>query len=123
MSTRSESIGKRLIGGIDDIEASAADGLHSGADNARKVTRLGSRWAAKHETTAARQLRILKRRLEKETAQLNKVAGRSVDWVASTARDASVTGSRYIKKNPWPAVAITAAAGLLVGALLARRER
>lgn len=123
MSTRSESIGKRLISGIDDLEASAANGLHSGADGARQATRVGSRWAAKHETTAARQLRLLKRRLEKETVQLSKAAGRSADRVTSAARDASASGFRYIKKNPWQAVAITAAAGLLVGALLSRRER
>jgi ElaB/YqjD/DUF883 family membrane-anchored ribosome-binding protein len=123
MSTRSETIGKHLINSIDGIETSATNGLHSGADGARKVTRIGSRWAAKQETTAARQLRMLKRRLEKETAQLNKAAGKSVDWATSTARNATISGSRYIKKNPWPAVAITAAAGLLVGALLARRER
>jgi ElaB/YqjD/DUF883 family membrane-anchored ribosome-binding protein len=123
MSTRSESIGRRVIDSIDGLEASAADGLRSSADGVRKATRVGSRWAAKHETNAARQLRILKRRLEREAAQLNRAAGKSVDWVTSTARDAGVTGGRYIRKNPWPAVAVTAAAGLLVGALLARRGR
>jgi ElaB/YqjD/DUF883 family membrane-anchored ribosome-binding protein len=123
MSTRSETIGKHLISGIDEFEASAADGLRSTAETARKAARAGSRWAGKHETDAGRQLRVLKRRLEKETEHLNKAAGKSAEWLSSTARDASLLGRRYVKKNPWPVVALTAAAGLLVGALLSRRDR
>jgi|GEM_PF-2307827 len=122
MATRSESIGKQLLNSIDGLESGAVNGVHAGADGVRKMTRAGSRWAAQQETAAARQLRILKRRLERESRQLNKAAGRSAQWMADTARDATVTGVRYIKRNPWPAVAITAAVGLLIGALLSRRD-
>lgn len=123
MSTRSESIGKRVINGIDDIETSAAHGLHSGANGARKLTKASSRWASRQETNAARKTRLLKRRLEKQTDHLATVAGRSIDSVTGTAREAAAASGRYIRKNPWPAVAITSAAALLVGALLGRRSR
>jgi ElaB/YqjD/DUF883 family membrane-anchored ribosome-binding protein len=122
MSTRSESIGKHLVDGIDDLNSSAVGALRSGADNARGAVRAGSRWAAEQESSAVRELRVLKRRLEKQTAQLTKVARKSAAWASDSAYDAAKSGRRYIKKNPWPAVAITAAAGLLVGALLSRRR-
>ena len=67
-------------------------------------------------------MRSLQRRLEKQTAQLSRTAGKSVDWVTDTAKNVTVGSGRYIKKNPWSAVVMTAAAALLVGALLGRRR-
>lgn len=122
MSTRSETIGKHLVDSIDGLKSSAVSTLQSGAESARGAVRAGSRWAAQQESSAARELRILKRRLEKQTDQLSRAARNSAAWAGDTAHEVARNGSRYIKKNPWPAVAITAAAGLLVGALLSRRR-
>lgn len=123
MSTTSESIAKRVINGIDGVEASAHDGLHTGANGARQFTKASSRWAAKQEAAAVRKTRMLKRNLDKQTQQLTKVAGKSVDAVIETAKRSVATGERYVKRNPWRAVAITSAAALVMGALLGRRGR
>lgn len=121
MSTKSELMAKRVINGIDDVEASALDGLHTSADGARQLTKAGSRWADSQETAAARQTRVLKRRLDKQAQQLSRAAGKSVDAARETAKEPVTAGERYIKRNPWRAVALTSAAALVVGALLGRR--
>lgn len=122
MSTKSEIVGKRVIDGIDGLETSAHDGVHAGADGARQLTKASSRWAARQEAAAARKARMLKRSLDKQTVRLSKAAGKSVDAVSSTAREATTAGGRYIRKNPWSTVAIASAAAMVVGALLGRRR-
>jgi ElaB/YqjD/DUF883 family membrane-anchored ribosome-binding protein len=39
------------------------------------------------------------------------------------AQAAADSADRYVRSNPWTAIGIAAAAGLLLGALLTRRER
>jgi ElaB/YqjD/DUF883 family membrane-anchored ribosome-binding protein len=123
MSTKSEVVGKRVINGIDGAESTAHDAVHAGADGARHLTKASARWAARQEAAAARKARILKRRLDKQAVQLSKAAGKTVGAVADTARDAVTTSGRYVRKNPWPAVAIASGAALVLGALLGRRPR
>lgn len=122
MITKSEVIAKRVINGIDGVEASAHNGLHAGADSARELTRASSRWAARQETAAARKTRILKRRLERQTRELSLAAGKSIDSAVATAKESVASGERYVRQNPWRAIAITSAAALVAGALLARRR-
>lgn len=122
MSTKSEIVGKRVIDGIDGLEAGAHNGVHAGADSARQLTKTSSRWAARQETAAARKVHTLKRRLDKQAVHLNKVAGKSINAVSDTARDAATVGGRYVRKNPWSTVALASAAAMVVGALLGRRR-
>jgi len=41
--------------------------------------------------------------------------------LTARAKHAAEDATRFVRENPWPAVGIAAAAGLLVGVLLARR--
>lgn len=122
MSTKSEIVGKRVIDGINGLEAGAHNGVHAGADSARQVTKASSRWAARQEASAARKARMLKRNLDKQAVRLNKAASKSLSAVSDTARDAATAGGRYVRKNPWTTLALASAAGIVLGALLGRRR-
>jgi ElaB/YqjD/DUF883 family membrane-anchored ribosome-binding protein len=65
-------------------------------------------------------------------AEIRARAGESVDKararleeleadLAARAKHAAEDATRFVRENPWPAVGIAAAAGLLLGVLLARR--
>ena len=50
-----------------------------------------------------------------------RVLADGTDQVQRQAKDAMTAGDSYVREQPWQAVGIAAAAGLLVGFLIARR--
>lgn len=122
MSTKSQEVGTALLHGIDTLESNAHDTVHAGANSARHATKASSRWAASQETNALRKARLLKRDLRKQTAQLQRTVNDSVEMVGDKARSTVATTQRYVKHNPWTAVAIASGTALLIGALLGRRR-
>ncbi|MFO7325451.1 MAG: DUF883 family protein [Pseudomonadota bacterium] len=61
---------------------------------------------------AEETLRAAKARILEVSSDLN-----------ARAQAAADSADRYVRSNPWTAIGIAAAAGLLLGALLTRRER
>ncbi len=122
MSTKSQEVGTALLHGIDTLESGVHDTVHAGANSARAATKVGSRWAASQETSAVRKARMLKRDLRKQAAQLQHAVNDSVETVSNTARSTVANTHRYVKHNPWTAVAIASSTALLIGALLGRRR-
>jgi ElaB/YqjD/DUF883 family membrane-anchored ribosome-binding protein len=120
MSTKSQEVGTAVLHGIDTLESGVHDTVHAGADSARHVTKASSRWAAGQETSAIRKARMLKRDLRKQTAQLQRTVNDSVEMMGDKARSTVATTQRYVKRNPWTAMAIVSGAALLIGALLNR---
>lgn len=122
MSTKSQEVGNAVLHGIDTLESGVHDTVHSGANSARNVTKVSSRWAAGQETNAMRKARMLKRDLRKQAAQLRRTVSDSVESVGDTARSGVATTQKYVKHNPWTAMAIASGAALLIGAFLGRRR-
>lgn len=122
MSTKSQEVGTALLHGIDAVESGVHDSVRAGADSARHATKATSRWAAGQETSALRKARMLKRDLRKQTAQLQRTVNDSVEMMGDKARSTVATTQRYVKRNPWTALAVASGAALLIGALLGRRR-
>jgi ElaB/YqjD/DUF883 family membrane-anchored ribosome-binding protein len=122
MSTKSQEVGAALLHGIDTLESGAHDSVHAGANTARTATKIGSRWAAGQETHALQKARELKRDLRKQSAQLKRRMNESVEMVGDTARSSALSTRKYVKQNPWKALAMASGAALLIGALLGRRR-
>lgn len=122
MSTKSQEVGAALLHGIDALESGVHDTVHTGANSARQATKASSRWAASQETNAIRKARLLKRDLRKQTAQLQRTVNDSVEMIGDKARSSVATTQKYVKNNPWTAVAIASGTALLIGALLGRRR-
>jgi ElaB/YqjD/DUF883 family membrane-anchored ribosome-binding protein len=47
--------------------------------------------------------------------------GAAQDRIVSSSKDAVENADRYVQENPWQAIGIGAAAGLLIGLLLGRK--
>ena len=60
----------------------------------------------------------LRDRLTGSIAKTKQRLGNSADAVSSAAQDAVESATGYITRNPWTALAIGAAAGIAIGALL-----
>lgn len=122
MSTKSQEVGKALLHGIDTLESGAHSTVHAGANTARTVAKVGSRWAADQETAATRKARMLKRDLRRQSAQLRRSVNHSMEVVGDKARYTVDATNQYVKRKPWTAVAIASGVALLIGALLGRRR-
>jgi ElaB/YqjD/DUF883 family membrane-anchored ribosome-binding protein len=60
-------------------------------------------------------------RVERGLASAKQTLADGTDRVQRHAKDAVAAGDNYVREQPWQAVGIAAAAGLLVGFLVARR--
>jgi ElaB/YqjD/DUF883 family membrane-anchored ribosome-binding protein len=63
----------------------------------------------------------LRARVERGLATAKKTIADGADRVQRQAQDVITAGDGYVRDRPWQAVGIAAAAGLLVGFLVARR--
>ena len=63
----------------------------------------------------------LRSRVESSITQVRSAAGEGVDTAVSGARAAAEGAGNYVRGNPWAAVGIAVAAGILIGALLNRK--
>lgn len=63
----------------------------------------------------------LRERVESSIHKAKSAAGAGLDSAISGAREAAQDADSYVRDNPWVAVGIAAAAGLLLGGLLSRR--
>ncbi|MGE0116133.1 MAG: hypothetical protein AB7T07_14780 [Steroidobacteraceae bacterium] len=123
MSTKSEVIGNAVLSGIDTLEAGAEEKLHFGANEARKLTKAGSRWAARTETASQRKARMLKRQLHHEAKQLRTQAKQAAGFVTRHTRTALASGERYVRNKPVSALAIASGAAFLLGIFAGRLRR
>jgi ElaB/YqjD/DUF883 family membrane-anchored ribosome-binding protein len=60
-------------------------------------------------------------KVEQALATAKRALADGTDRVQRRAKNAMSTGDLYVRDNPWQAVGIAAAAGLVVGVLVARR--
>jgi len=63
----------------------------------------------------------LRGRVESTISQARSTAGDGVDTAVRGARAAAQRADDYVRGNPWVAVGVAAAAGLLIGVLLNRK--
>jgi len=63
----------------------------------------------------------LRERVESSINNAKSAAGSGLDGAISGARAAAHDADSYVRSNPWVAVGIAAAAGLLLGGLLSRK--
>lgn len=63
----------------------------------------------------------LRTKLEAGLTTAKKALAAGADQVQKTGRDAVAAGDHYVRDQPWQAVGLAAAAGLLVGFLVGRR--
>lgn len=63
----------------------------------------------------------LRAKVEGAMASVRSAVSDSTDRVQEQARDVLRTGDRYVHEQPWQAIGLAAAAGLIVGFLVARR--
>lgn len=63
----------------------------------------------------------LRQRVESSIGQAKSAADEGLDSAMRGARTAAQGADAYVRENPWTAVAVAAAAGLLLGSLLTRR--
>ncbi len=63
----------------------------------------------------------LRIKLGRALTSTKRVLADGTDQVQRRAKDAMTAGDSYVREQPWQAVGIAAAAGLLVGFLIARR--
>jgi ElaB/YqjD/DUF883 family membrane-anchored ribosome-binding protein len=122
MSTKSQAVGKAVLHGIEMLEERAHDTVHSGASSARQLTKAGSRWAGRQERAASSKVNQLKRDVTRQVKQLRKTSSELATLASGQAEQAVISGSDYIKRKPWQALAIASSAALVIGALLGRRR-
>jgi ElaB/YqjD/DUF883 family membrane-anchored ribosome-binding protein len=63
----------------------------------------------------------LRAKVGRSLVRANRTLAGGTDQVKRRARNAMTAGDSYVRDNPWQAVGIAAAAGLVVGLLVARR--
>ena len=63
----------------------------------------------------------LRIKVERALTSAKRVLAEGTDQVQRRAKNAMTAGDDYVREQPWQAVGIAAAAGLLVGFLVARR--
>ena len=63
----------------------------------------------------------LRAKVEGALATAKKALSAGADTVQKTSRDAMAAGDNYVRGQPWQAVGVAAAAGLIVGFLLGKR--
>lgn len=63
----------------------------------------------------------LRGRVESSILNAKSAAGAGIDTAVGGARAAAQDADSYVRNNPWVAVGIAAAAGLLLGSLLNRK--
>lgn len=63
----------------------------------------------------------MRRRIESSISGAKSFALDGVDYAVDGTRRAAKVTDEYVHENPWTAIGVSAAAGLLVGALLCRR--
>ena len=63
----------------------------------------------------------LRTKIERGLTAAKKVLADGTDQVQRRAKDAMAAGDNYVREQPWQAVGIGAAVGLVVGFLVARR--
>jgi len=66
------------------------------------------------------QLDELRGRLNVRLVQLKSRAASAHDVTRENAKQAASTADEYVRENPWQSIGIGVAAGLLLGALIAR---
>lgn len=67
------------------------------------------------------ELASLRGRVESSILHARTTAGSGIDAAMGTARAAAHDADSFVRGNPWMAVGIAAAAGLLLGGLLGRK--
>jgi ElaB/YqjD/DUF883 family membrane-anchored ribosome-binding protein len=60
-------------------------------------------------------------KVERALATAKRTLADGTDRVQRQARNAMTAGDHYVRDNPWQVIGVVAAAGLIVGALVARR--
>jgi ElaB/YqjD/DUF883 family membrane-anchored ribosome-binding protein len=70
---------------------------------------------------AGERVGTLRARARKTLDDAKAKLARLDDTMIDQAKDAARTADQYVRDNPWGAVGIAAAAGLLVGLLISRR--
>lgn len=63
----------------------------------------------------------MRAKVEAGLATAKKAIGDGAEQVRKTAGEAMTAGDDYVRERPWQAVGVAAAAGLLIGFLVARR--
>jgi ElaB protein len=87
---------KTLSKDAEDLLQTASEGAGAGYESARE--RMKSKWLGAKENWGTTQERLV-----------------------SGSKDAMENADRYVQENPWQAIGMGAAAGLLIGLLLGRK--
>lgn len=109
-----------------------ANGAHAAGEHAEEVLRRKATQLQKFFDDVEELLRRVSDIGDKDISRLRSRVESSISHVREAARDgarAAVDGTRraaeaadgYVHNNPWTAIGVTAAAGILIGALLSRK--
>jgi len=69
---------------------------------------------------AGEQVATIRRRIEESLKEGKETLADAEDILYDKTRDAAEAASEYVQKNPWSAVGIAAAVGLVIGLLIRR---
>jgi ElaB/YqjD/DUF883 family membrane-anchored ribosome-binding protein len=104
------------------ISADASVALHgSGSQEARNLMADIQDLLGRVAHLADPEIARLRARVERGLATAKKTLADGTDRVQRHANDVMNAGDGYVRDQPWQAVGIAAAAGLVVGFLVARR--
>jgi ElaB/YqjD/DUF883 family membrane-anchored ribosome-binding protein len=106
-----------------------ADAAHEAGQRSEEALRRKATQMHKFFDDVEELLRQVSGLADADIARLRNRVESSIDHVRSTARDgvnaavegtrtAAVATDRYVRRNPWTAIGVTAALGVLVGVLL-----
>src|SRR5271166_2044540 len=123
-STFNDNEGAVRTGGkvsMSDSRDSALDYQNAGGQEVRNLMADVQDLLSRVAHVADPEIARLRARVERGLASAKQTIADGTERVQRHAKDAVAAGDSYVREQPWQSVGIAAAAGLLIGFLVARR--